>query len=192
MTYDPAASNDELRTTGRISNEANDEQLKIARVQGSAYAQALEAMHHETGYVATQVQGDYAISLTTESAEGCYMWEGDQLVWRNPDKENAHIEVAVTDARDGRFIPYLHVMAAISKSGSNEQLCSQDLPFMWHSWLYHYGSNIVIPEDGEYDIVVTVGVLPAMRHDKQNGQRYTQPASATFESVPIKTGQKLD
>jgi hypothetical protein len=55
--------------------------------------------------------GHDLIALVNEQAEGmCAPSNDAALVWREaPEKANAHIEVAVADAGDGRFLPGLTV-----------------------------------------------------------------------------------
>jgi hypothetical protein len=65
----------------RPSNEAEPEQLEIARAQGSTYGRALQAMDEESGAV-TQRAGDYLVAFVQEHAEGMYELEDGRLVWR--------------------------------------------------------------------------------------------------------------
>ena len=36
-----------------------------------------------------------------------YMWEDGGLVWQEPEDENLHVEIAVLDGADERFVPCL-------------------------------------------------------------------------------------
>lgn len=187
------AKSDRTSFPGKPSKESTPEQLRLARDQGDRYKAALEAMRHETGRGASIEVRDMVISYSEENAEGMYEWQDDQLVWRNPDPEqNAHLEIAVQDAHDGRFIPYLDVKVTVFESGKDEPLFSVDLPFLWHPWLYHYGSNVHLPHEGMYDLLVNVSELRIGRHDMENGDRYTHAAEVRFERAPLVTGQKLN
>ena len=74
------------------SNEAEPDQLEVARAEGDAYARALEAMDEESGAV-TQRAGDYLVAFVQENAEGMYELEDGRLVWREaPEEANAHLE----------------------------------------------------------------------------------------------------
>ena len=76
------------------SNEAEPDQLEVARAEGDAYARALEAMDEESGAV-TQRAGDYLVAFVQENAEGMYELEDGRLVWREaPEETNAHLEIA--------------------------------------------------------------------------------------------------
>jgi len=178
---------------GKPSKEADRKQLRVAQGEGDAVKRSLAAMRHETGRGKSIRVRDMLISCSEEHAEGLYIWEGDQLVWHNPsENENAHLEIVVEDAHDGRFIPYLDVTASIFKAAQDEPLLTVTLPFLWHPWLYHYGANLAMPGDGNYDLLIQVSNLKVNRHDKENGNRYTQPAEVRFENIPFTTGQKLN
>ena len=91
------------------SDEATEEQLKLARQQGEAFARAVEHMTQQEAHGAEIRAGDYLIGYAVEHAEGMYMLEAGELVWHNPTDENVHVEVVVRDGADGRFIPGLTV-----------------------------------------------------------------------------------
>ncbi|MDG4833486.1 hypothetical protein O7627_29875 [Solwaraspora sp. WMMD1047] len=100
------------------SNEATSEQLDVARSQGNVYHQAMQAMAEEEGAHTAQVD-DYLVGFVHEEAEGMYALDGDSLVWREADDDaNAHLEVAVADAVDGRFVPGLDVHLELSRDGT--------------------------------------------------------------------------
>lgn len=171
------------------SDEATQEQLDLAREQGNALQRALNAMTHMGEHSKPRLAGDYEIICVVEDAEGLYMPRDGRLVWQEPESENAHLEVCVRDAADGRFIPGLRVHATISDTNDN-QVQSLELPFLWHPWLYHYGANIRVPGSGTYSIRVRVAAPDFPRHDKTNGHRYAEPVDITFHGVLIKTGKK--
>jgi hypothetical protein len=53
-----------------------------------------------------QRAGNYLVAFVQENAEGMYELEDGRLVWREaPEEANAHLEIAVVDAADGRFVP---------------------------------------------------------------------------------------
>ena len=176
---------------GQPSDEADTKQLRLARTQGDAYGEALEEMTtHEADTGGTAIVGDYEIGFAAEEAEGMYEFEDGQLVWHNPaTDENVHIEIAVRDRRDGRFIPYLDIDVTLT-TADGAALGTHRQPFMWHSWLYHYGRNWTIPGNGTYNIHVKIAAPTFMRHDHGNGARYAQPVEHTFENIELETGQK--
>jgi hypothetical protein len=177
---------------GEESDEAEKDQLKLAKKQGKAYQQTLKNMtDKEAADGGTKQADDYLVGYAVEEAEGMYYWNKEgYLVWHNPDKENAHVEITVTDKRDGRFIPYLDVSVSL-RSSDGQEIGTHEQPFMWHSWLYHYGYNREVPSSGSYSLQATIQPPKFLRHDKQNGARYQKPVTVTLDNVKISTGQKL-
>lgn len=175
---------------GHPSEEANETQLQLARHQGETYRKALEEMvNSEADTGGQQIAGDYLVAYAIEEAEGMYVPGDSGLAWHNPDDENAHIEVAVADARDGRFVPYLSITATLSDA-NGAVVGSHAQPFMWHSWLYHYGRNWTVPASGTYTLKVEIEPPEFHRHDKGNGARYGERVEVVFEDVMIEVGQK--
>ena len=175
----------------KTSDEAQKEGLKLAKEQGDEYKKALHHMKHVADEMQAQHVGEYIVGLAIEKAEGMYHSEGGQLVWKNPITENAHIEIAVQDATDERFIPGLSVTVTVLDQ-NGKAVGSHQQPFLWHPWLYHYGLNWTLPGDGTYSIKVHIDPPTFPRHDKKNGQRYQQPVEVTFSGVEVKTGQKVE
>ena len=172
----------------QASNEAEPEQLDIARAQGDTYGQALHAMDEESGAV-TQRAGDYLVAFVQENAEGMYELQDGRLVWREaPEEANAHLEIAVADAADGRFVPGLDITLALLEG--ERELFTTNMPFLWHPYLYHYGTNARVPGEGPYNVRVSIGPPAFMRHDPVNGKRYEQPVQLTFEDRRFKPGRK--
>ncbi len=171
------------------SKEATKEQLQIAREQGDVFNKALMNMKQETGQLATQHAGDYVIGATVEDAEGLYRLENGELNWIPPTGMNAHVEVVVRDASDGRFIPGLTVTATLFGPNGDE-VGTEQLPFLWHPMLYHYGLDWNVPGEGDYRVHVHVDPPTFMRHDYKNGRRYAKPADVDLK-LHIKPGKKI-
>jgi len=170
------------------SNEAEPDQLEIARAEGHGYARALEAMDEESGAV-TQRAGDYLVAFVQENAEGMYELEGGRLVWREAAEEaNVHLEIAVADAADGRFVPGLDITLTVLDG--DRELFTTSMPFLWHPYLYHYGSNARVPGEGPYTVRVRIDPPAFMRHDPVNGKRYEQPVELVFADRSFKPGRK--
>ncbi len=171
------------------SNEAEPDQLAVARQQGDAYGEALEAMAEEDGAAVGRV-GNYLVALVNEKAEGMYaLGDGEPLVWREaPEEANAHIEVAVADGADGRFVPGLEVTVAVLDG--DRELFTERAPFLWHPFLYHYGFNAKMPGEGPYTVKVHIEPPSWMRHDPRNGKRYAEPVDAVFTDVGFEPGRK--
>jgi uncharacterized protein involved in high-affinity Fe2+ transport len=173
------------------TDEADAKQLELAREQGAAYRRALEHMAQEVAHDGgMQEAGEYLIGYAVEDAEGMYEWVDGELVWHDPaDGENLHLEVAVCDASDGRFVPAVTVIATLVDPGGNEAF-THELPLLWHPMLYHYGRNVTVPVDGEYKLVVRVKPPTFMRHDEVNGRRFTELVETTFDNVVVERGSE--
>jgi hypothetical protein len=169
------------------SDEATKKGLRLAKEQGNVYQQALDYMAKEVAQGSKKPVGEYLVGYAVEEAEGMYEPQDGQLQWQEPTDTNTHIEVAVCDGADGRFIPGLTVYATLIDS-TGKEIGTHQQPFLWHPTLYHYGRNWKVPEDGEY--TVRIETPNFSRHDKIDGKRYTQPVEVEFTNVKIKTGQK--
>lgn len=171
------------------TSEADARQLELARAQGEAYGRALE---HMTGEVAhdggEQEAGHYRIGYAIEEAEGMYEWAYGELVWREPGEANLHVEVAVRDAADGRFVPACTVVATLVAPDGTE-VGTHEHPLLWHPMLYHYGRNWQVPADGEYTLRVRVEPPTFMRHDEVNGKRFVEPVEVEFTGVHVERGR---
>ncbi len=87
------------------SDEANRQQLQLARERGSAFGQALEHMTQQEARGAEIRAGDCLVAYAVEHAEGMYALQDGELVWHDPTDENVHVEVVV---RDGAALAELH------------------------------------------------------------------------------------
>jgi hypothetical protein len=177
------------QVTLRPSDEAKQQQIALAKGQGEAFQRAVDNMTQKTAHGAERRVGDYLIGYAVEDAEGMYHLRDGKLEWAEPSDENAHVEIVVRNAVDGRFLPGLTVHATLVDSGGKE-VGTHEQPFLWHPWIYHYGRNWRVPSDGVYTLRVRVEAPQYPRHDKINGKFYAEPAEVTFENVRIKTGQK--
>jgi uncharacterized protein involved in high-affinity Fe2+ transport len=172
----------------RPSNEATAEQLDVARGEGDAYGRALQAMADEDGAVIRRA-GDYLVAFVNEEAEGMYAPQDGGLVWREAAPEaNAHLEVAVADAGDGRFVPGLTVELDVLHDGKT--IVSAELPFLWHPFLHHYGCNATLPGTGPFDVTIRIAPPHYMRHDPVNGARYAKPVEVRLDKVTFANGRK--
>lgn len=171
------------------SSEADAKQLELARRQGATYRQALDHMvahvAHDGG---TLKAGEYIVGYAVEEAEGMYMWQDGKLAWTEPEDENLHVEIAVLDASDERFVPCLTVSGTLIDPDGNE-LGTHEHELLWHPMIYHYGRNWTVPSDGEYTLKVHIEPPTFMRHDEINGRRWTEPVDVTFEGVKVERGQ---
>ena len=171
------------------SSEADEAQLALARDQGEAYGRALAHMANSVAHDGgRQRAGDYVVGYAVEEAEGMYEWRDGELVWREPEDENLHVEVTVCDRADGRFVPGARVTVTLVAPDGTE-LGPHEQPLLWHPMIYHYGRNWTVPGDGEYTLRVHIDPPPFPRHDEINGRRFCDPVDVAFEGVSVETGQ---
>lgn len=173
------------------TDEATKQGLQLAHEAGQAY---LRMVDYFIQNVATSGQkkraGDYIIGCAVEEAEPLYYRMGPDLKLGEPPLgDNAHLEIVVADADDGRFIPELTIFATIIDA-SGKEVATLHLPFLWHPTMYHYGRDFHVPGAGKYTVRVAIDAPTFPRHDKVNGKRYAQPVTAEFTGVDIKPGRK--
>ncbi len=173
------------------SDEADRAQLGLARQTGVAYANSVEYMASVVAHTGgLKRAGDMIVAFAQERAEGMYEFRNGSLEWVKPgEDENCHIEIAVMDAGDHRFIPELDVLVTVIDENGRE-IGSRKMPFLWHPGLYHYGGNWAVPGDGVYTFRIDIAAPTFPRHDKKNGRRYAKPVRAEFENVQVKTGRE--
>lgn len=173
------------------SDEADAKQLAMARREGDAYHASLRYMAEEVADTGgMQRVGDYIVAFAQERAEGMYHLRREgELEWVEPEGENCHLEISVSDAADRRFVPYLEITATL-EGPNGETVGPVEVPFVWHPGLYHYGRNLKVPGDGRYTLRVRIAAPSFMRHDKTNGRRYAGTVEAVFRDVMIKTGRE--
>jgi hypothetical protein len=172
------------------SDESSLTEIGLGKAEGTAYGGALKYLTRiEASDSGEKNVGDYIVAYSIEDAEGLYHLRDGQLEWHEPREENCHLEIAVRNAADGRFIPGLTVRATLSEVNGVE-IGSHEMPFLWHPWVYHYGRNWVIPHDGAYTLSIHIDAATFARHDRTNGARFAAPVDLQFQ-VEIKTGKKI-
>lgn len=172
------------------SEEAEPNELDMARVQGEIYTRALEHMVNNVADDGGEVHaGDYIVAYAVEAAEGMYHMENGDLVMHEPDAENIHIEVSVRDGADNRFIPNLNIRVTLIDPDGNE-VGTHEQPFVWHPWLYHYGRNWQVAQSGTYTMRVHINAPDFPRHDEINGKRYATDVDVEFDDVKIKIAKQ--
>lgn len=88
------------------SDEGDEAGLELGRAQGEAMTPTLRHMIDDVAHDGgEQAAGEYLVAYAVEEAEGMYVPRNGRLEWQDPGEVNAHIEVAVRDAADGRLIP---------------------------------------------------------------------------------------
>lgn len=171
------------------SDEVDENQIQQSLTEGEAYQTSLAYMANTVAHDGGKTEaGEYIVGYAQEEAEPMYELVGEgEFELTEPDQENCHLEVAVADRADKRFVPYCDVSVELERDG--ETAGPFELPFLWHPGVYHYGSNVEVPGPGTYDMHVTIEPPEFHRHDEQNGDRYGETVEVTFERVDIETGQ---
>ncbi|MFC4549491.1 MULTISPECIES: iron transporter [Halorussus] len=174
----------------QTSDEVDQKQLDLAQKAGDAYQEALDYMANEVAHTGgKQEAGDLVVGFAQEEAEGMYvLTKEESFEWVEPGDANCHVEVAVCDAADGRFVPGATVIATLTGE-DGEQVGPMEMPMLWHPGLFHYGRNVEVPGDGTYTLDVRVEPPTFKRHDQTNGDRYGEAVEVTFEDVDVETGQ---
>lgn len=169
----------------------NETKIRLAHQQGKAYQEAVDYLKKIVeGYDEKQVD-DYLITVCAEEAEGLYHLEDGQLEWEDPAEGlNAHLEIIVQDADDKRFIPELNVQATLYTE-DNKIIQEKHHPFLWHPYVFHYGANWKIPEEGKYFIEVKISAPRFHRHDVVKGKKYPRQVKLEFGPVKMETERKL-
>lgn len=172
------------------SDEADRKQLELARQEGGKYLASLEYMANEVAdNGGKQRAGDFIVAFAQERAEGMYEMKDGTLQWvAAEDYKNCHMEIAVLDATDHRFVPYLDITCTLMKDGEDPIEFKPE--FLWHPGLYHYGKDLTVPGDGTYDLHVAIAAPTFPRHDEVNGRRYGAPVEVTFEGIAVTTGRE--
>ena len=105
----------------RPSGEADEKQLEQAKAEGQAYIKSLDYMVNEVADTGGKKRaGEYLVGFAQERAEGMYHLKDGELEWVAPTDENCHIEIAVVDATDHRFIPYLDIEVTVTDANGDE------------------------------------------------------------------------
>lgn len=128
--------------------------------------------------------GDYRISYSVGPAKGLYEFSAGKLEWKEPESGTAHLDVLVEDESDGRFVPGLHLVATLLDS-KGAAVASHHLPFVWHPQQNHYGTNVKVPQSGDYLLQVHVYPATFVRADKERGERFIADAHVAFENVRV-------
>lgn len=175
----------------RTTSEAVDQRhLDLAREEGQAYQRAVRHAVEDVAHTgAMRETGDYVVGIVQKAAEGTYQRRDGELAFVEPTAENCHLEVAVADAADGRFVPHLSVTARLT-ADDGEAVGPVDVPFCWHPGVYHYGANLTVPGDGTYDVHVRIEPAAFDRHDRENGDRFADAVEVAFEGVDVECGQR--
>jgi hypothetical protein len=165
------------------------EQERLVRAQGDAYEKSYDMLMSEDPHSQVAVD-DYIVTASFEPAEGMYVMDADELRWQTPDAgQNQHLEVVIRDAHDGRFLPELAVRMTLTDT-HGRVVTDVAVPFIWHPFVFHYGVDAGIPEEGDYVPRVFVEAPRFRRHDEVRGRRYARSVAAELAQVHLTPGVK--
>lgn len=163
---------------------------KLAGDQGRAYDAALKTLLAEDPHMQSRTD-DFIITASFEPAEGLYTLRTDgTLAWEEPPPgANQHLEVVAQDRQDKRFVPGLDVSMKIFDV-SHRFVGEKKLVYLWHPFVYHYGADATIPDEGDYNIEVAVAKARFPRHDELRGKRYQQNLTISMGRIHLTPGRK--
>ena len=72
----------------------------------------------------------------------------------------------------------------------DRELFTTAMPFLWHPYLYHCGTNARVLGEGPYTVRVRIEPAAFMRQDPVNGKRYERQVEAVFEDPRFTPGRK--
>ncbi len=145
------------------SAEGKEKHLPLANEQGDAYLEAIDTLATKVAEVGSrQPAGEFLVALAVEK----------------PEEENAHLEIAVLDGADRRFVPGLSVRLTI-RAGDGTDVGAFELPFLWHPWVYHHGKNVMLPGDGRSTFGVHIDIPTFPRSEVPRGARPRTAADST-------------
>lgn len=181
------------------SPAADTARRTLAAGEGAALARSLAEMASNVAVSGASTRaGEYLPYVAFERAEGYwephgttpdgiglrYTIEADESAERN-----AHLEIGVRDSLTGRFIPGLRVRGTVLDA-RGRTVGTYEPPFMWHSWIHHYGMNFRVARSGAYRVRVHADP-PAYRRYGPDAERvFVAPLDAEIDHLKIVTGQK--
>ncbi|HEX5879638.1 MAG TPA: hypothetical protein VF468_15190 [Actinomycetota bacterium] len=72
----------------------------------------------------------------------------------------------------------------------DRELFSTTMPFLWHPYLYRYGTNAKVPGERSYTVRVRIDPPTWMGHDPVNGRRHERPVDVVFEDRRFAPGRR--
>jgi uncharacterized protein involved in high-affinity Fe2+ transport len=146
---------------------------ELVKKQGDAFMASYNLHMEEIIHTVKKVD-DYIITAAIEPAVGMYVMGLDKsLEWESPQGfGDLHVEIVVQDRDDRRFVPHLEVSAKVYDK-EHKVITESEAPFMWHPYIFHYGFDMTVPDEGDYFIEVRIKAPKFHRHKKDHGKRYS-------------------
>src|ERR1700674_1196385 len=140
--------------SGRQAAEADQWELKLAKEEGKRYLASVEHGVKAADAGAMKPVGDYIVAFLQGKADGLGERAG-AVPDQTPDGRNCHIQIAVLDAIDMRFVPELKIKVMLLDAGGRK-VASFRTPFVWHPGFHHYAASIKLAKGGRHDLLVTI------------------------------------
>lgn len=158
-----------------VGNEADKEQLALARRQGAAYVALVDWERAGAAWSGTTDAADYRLVAAITPAEGQWARTGGVSRWTPAPVGQVHLRVFPEDRGSGRFVPGLQMRAQFLGT-EGAVLGETPLPFALYPATDAYGANVALPP-GTARIAVRIEPMTMMRHDPYNGDRFYEPTT---------------
>lgn len=145
---------------------------------GGIYVQTFEEQMSMQG---TATSGRYAFALMFAVPHDFWTVTGDTVSKTTAEeRDSLHLMAQVWDDETGTVLPETGLSVEISRDG---ELVSEEViyPMLSQPMSFHYGGNFALPEDGTYDVTVSVGGT-AIRRTGAFADAFGDPASV---DVPL-------
>lgn len=166
-------------------------QLRLARAEGASVRRATDALLATARpSVGQRRAGNFEVAIAAGPPSSLWTVAGGALRYHahpaTGGANDVHLDVVVRDVRTGRFLPGLPVTATVLDA-RGRAAWSGALPFMWHPWLSHYGSNVRLRATGRYTVRVHIGAPPFRRYMPNEIGRgeFVHPEDVVFRKLPI-------
>ena len=159
--------------------------------EGGEVDRPLHELLRRPGTDGAQVRsGDYRIAVVVTRGHGYWEVHDEKLSYRQPVSRAGrvmHIDVSIRDATTGRFIPDMHVQAAIVDS-RNRTIGNYELPMTWHPWFYHYGQDVEVSGSERYAIRVRAEAPAVRRYGSVALRKFNRPINVLVRGIHFATG----
>lgn len=125
----------------------------------------------------TERDGDFRFSAMISSPEVFYFVEGEEVVPSELlDEHNVHMMASVWDPETGTALPETGLSVEVLDAGGTVVTQEVIYPMLSQRMGFHYGSNLALPESGEFTVRVSVGGMEIGRTRGFEG-KFGEPAS---------------
>ena len=126
--------------------------------------------------------GDFRFSAMLSAPEVFYFVEGTDVTPSELlDGHNVHVMASVWDPETGTVLPETGLSVEVRTADGETVTQEVIYPMLSQRMGFHYGSNVALPETGEYTVSVSVGGMQIERTRAFDG-RFGDPASV---DIPV-------